>query len=598
MRAALLALAVLAALWVGAPELDRIGTAVFAGIVALPAALLALLGAYTAAMRRQRRLVLLSNDGWARRALTGPVFRIALSLITGLGLAVFLLMRLASLGQAEWLGAAGAVVAVPVGAALWRRLGEAQIAPEYQLYMRLRAGRLFGAAVGLGLYLVLRDAPGVSPDGAFTSQLLAEMLRISAQWQALEAFALGQLEILGDWGRRAAVVVAALGNLALVWAASGLTAALLLTPQARRQAIAPLRSTPADPQQAAQADMRLACAWSSGGLVLAGALCLSLMSALLAETWLRATPPKARPAQIFVTQVEEIGGQYFEPGTIAALTRHQRAVQARAAPETTARLRQQIDDGFDAMNDNVDPFLDWYYSLPAEYAQIGHLLIGDAEPFMAAKLSDILGQGKPFDGLEETLAALDAEDAALRPHLAGELAALADQRSLRIAPDQPIEIAEAADAQRLLYLQDVSLTGAAAETLRRRLRVSGGAAGAAGALTAVVAGKLATRGITGLAARAATKVATSRGLVAPAGAGAGAAAGGLVGSVVPGLGTLLGAAIGGTIGGLAVGVSTDFLLLKLEETLSRDRFRADIVAALDASRAEMQGLITVQPSGD
>jgi hypothetical protein len=40
------------------------------------------------------------------------------------------------------------------------------------------------------------------------------------------------------------------------------------------------------------------------------------------------------------------------------------------------------------------------------------------------------------------------------------------------------------------------------------------------------------------------------------------------------------------VGGLVVGVGADFLLLKLEEELSRDAFQAEIVEAIDAAEAE------------
>jgi phage tail tape-measure protein len=70
------------------------------------------------------------------------------------------------------------------------------------------------------------------------------------------------------------------------------------------------------------------------------------------------------------------------------------------------------------------------------------------------------------------------------------------------------------------------------------------------------------------------------------GAAAGAGGGALVGSVVPGLGTTVGAAVGGVVGGLGTWIATDYVLLGLEEALSRERFEAEILTAIDEAEAE------------
>jgi len=57
---------------------------------------------------------------------------------------------------------------------------------------------------------------------------------------------------------------------------------------------------------------------------------------------------------------------------------------------------------------------------------------------------------------------------------------------------------------------------------------------------------------------------------------------------VPGVGTAAGAVAGGLIGGVAVGVSVDKLLIELEEAMNREKFKREILAAIEEARAEFK----------
>lgn len=583
MRAALGAGVLLAALWGFTQIMQGLGAWAL-GLAALVTAVpLTLVGAHGAAMRRLRRLQVLDPGGWAFRRLSGPVLRVAVQLVVALVLALILLVRLAGQGLAEWAALGVAALAVPLGARAWDALAGGQIAEAFRTGARIRAGWVIGALAGLVAYLVLRGQVGapVMPAGPYRSALVEQAVLLGAQWQLLEDFALGQLAVLGDWGRLAAGIVSALGVLALAWTGAGLAAAFLLTRAALARALAPVGAPTPGP---------VALGWTAALVTILLAF-VYVPALALAEATLRGMPRQDRPSEVFVTQVEEIGGRYFAPGTIAEITGRRIEAQVEAAPGARALLHAEIDAGFDAMTANVDPFLDWYYSLPAEYAQIGHLLAGDFESYLAGRMADFLGRGAPFAGLEEALAGLETVDAALRPDLARELAGMAEARRVDVVPGQPLAVTGRAEAPVLLGLDGIGIAGAVGEGLKTRLAVSGGTAGVAGALTGAVVAKLGAKGVTKVAAKAAVKVAASKGIGGTAGAGAGAAAGGLLGSVVPGLGTAAGALIGGAIGGLAVGVGTDFLLKKLEEALSRETLRADIVAELDAARLDVHGLV-------
>jgi hypothetical protein len=300
------------------------------------------------------------------------------------------------------------------------------------------------------------------------------------------------------------------------------------------------------------------------------------------------TQVRARPElqQLFAgtrLRVERIGEEYFAQGTIAALERARRVALARL-DLSTAELRAQTNVAFAAMAGNVDAYLDWYYSLGAEYARIGHLLAGDLEGYMARKFAETLAQEELFRGVERALADSLASSA--------EANALYARLSANVLAQNRIEV----QGQTVVVVQSLALADVLAPpehaellSVQNRLLASGGGA-LAGALGGVIAGKLVAKVVTKssfkLATQAVAKFAASKAAGTSLGAGAGATTGGAIGSVVPGLGTALGALIGGVIGGLAVGIGIDKALIEFEEAVGRDAFRAELLQALDEARLE------------
>jgi hypothetical protein len=92
--------------------------------------------------------------------------------------------------------------------------------------------------------------------------------------------------------------------------------------------------------------------------------------------------------------------------------------------------------------------------------------------------------------------------------------------------------------------------------------------------------KIVSKGIFKAAGKALSKVAISK----VAGTAGGAAIGAAIGSVVPGAGTI----VGGVIGGALAGVFVDKVLLELEEAISREDFRMEILNSIRESRDEFK----------
>jgi hypothetical protein len=236
------------------------------------------------------------------------------------------------------------------------------------------------------------------------------------------------------------------------------------------------------------------------------------------------------------------------------------------------------------MRANVPAYLDAYYGLAAEYARVGSLLIGDYEAYVQEQLRTHLELGQPFAAFEAELAAVEAGIAAELAAFRSEVTAVLAENEVAslegIAPEI-VAVSTTADLLAALEFDEII-------TFPTRFKASI----AAGAVT--VGAVVATKAITKLAAKETIHLAAmalaklAGGKLAAGGAGAlgGAFIGGAIGSLVPGAGTAAGAFIGGAVGGLVVGVGADFLLLKLEEELSRDAFQAEILEAIDAAEAE------------
>ncbi|WP_216366901.1 hypothetical protein [Halovulum dunhuangense] len=284
--------------------------------------------------------------------------------------------------------------------------------------------------------------------------------------------------------------------------------------------------------------------------------------------WLSATTERAGRL------VEQIDQAFYESGTIDQIN----AALGDAAldPQQMATLEQSLVSGFDAMERNIDGYLDWYYSLPAEYARTGHLLAGNLEEHLRSKLVEHLEAGDPFD---ETDRAFRGARSELDAVIDARIRAILDENRVMPDPDGDAVVTRRTSLAELETL--------AAESSVLSFGQRGAIAGATGAaVAAAVVAKAGTKGILKIAAKAAVKSATSKSVSTLGGAGMGAAAGAAAGSVVPVLGTAVGAAIGGVVGGLATAVAVDTGLLALEEAFARDDHRADLVAVLSEMEAE------------
>ena len=275
-------------------------------------------------------------------------------------------------------------------------------------------------------------------------------------------------------------------------------------------------------------------------------------------------------------KVEKIDDAFYKPGTMKAIELA-KATALGKVNVSRAILDGQIDRAFDQMEFNVDGYLDWYYSLSGEYTRLAKLMTGEIEKYMEEKLVEKLKQ----------------EDA-LKPVIAGLEVAIANYKKISDEYQQDVKEIMAKSRLQVPELGAKGIPGTSSnrilvlpthfDVISMRSRVVGGAA-AAGISAAIVA-KVVRKGIFKLAAKELTKFATKKMLVV----GTGTAIGSIF--TLPS-GPL--AAFGGVAGGAIAGVVVNKLLLKLEEAVSREDFKKEILSSIRESRDKFKSELFVAP---
>lgn len=298
------------------------------------------------------------------------------------------------------------------------------------------------------------------------------------------------------------------------------------------------------------------------------------------DAWLHASPQVVNRLNDFTEKIEKIDTESYQSGTIEQIQLAYLEV-IKELDISIAELRITADASFQSMAENVDDYLDWYYSLPGEYERIAALATGKLEAWMIEKLEAYLTQGNAFGPVQQSIEETLKKNEALHREYQEKInAILAENHINTVGWRQEVVQSSSLDALKAPPSHTVVVD------LENRLLISGGT----GAITAVIAGKITAKvvakGAIQLGAKALIKVAAGKAVGVLGGAGAGAAGGAAFGSVVPGVGTAIGATIGGIIGGISVGLGVEQMLLMLEEHYSRDEFKRQILEAIEEARYE------------
>ena len=313
------------------------------------------------------------------------------------------------------------------------------------------------------------------------------------------------------------------------------------------------------------------------------------------------------------------------------------------------RLHEQ--EMFPTIERNVDNYLNWYYSITGEYVRMGNLVAGNFEQHMKDKLNEhllrhvnvrrpqevftrFMAEGdkitvqiaqveRLINQLLEQAADVSEEIARLNEEynikrMQGIEAIIAeneaqlpeDRNSVEIvgsyesmndftASFQGISIELASITERIkIYTNEMqelltifSYHSNEYVSFKSRMVLATGVGiaglGRGAYIGARITARIAAKPLFKQAAEVVIKQIIKRSTGIGGGAAVGAAVGGTVGSAVPVIGTAAGAVVGGVIGGAAAWFATDYVLIKLEEYISRENFKREIVYGIKQQEAEV-----------
>lgn len=252
------------------------------------------------------------------------------------------------------------------------------------------------------------------------------------------------------------------------------------------------------------------------------------------------------------------------------------AEQEELLAQTETRIDQELEAVFARMEAGVDAYLDWYFTVTGEYQRLAALVVGDFAAMMAARLERHLFTETDF---EQRLSALDAELRATTQQYLTELRATTQARLGQVM---------ATDA---CHASSVDLTTFA--NLERDAWRAGGAA-AGGSATGVATVALAKKVMAGTMAKVAiqetAQIAVTTAAKMAAKKGTGVLAAGIGGAALCAA-TGPGAVLCGLGAATAAWLTIDHIAIGIDERLSRETMRADILAALQLEKEELREVL-------
>ena len=376
--------------------------------------------------------------------------------------------------------------------------------------------------------------------------------------QAASEFALSSLPLQRWWQALAGLLLAPLALFAhasLTVAGSALPANEIRRATAARHvalaAVPPLTRM----QTALWAAVLVLASWAWFGL--AGGL----------EYAARSTP-SAFAVQL-VPDCERIGGAVYRVGTEALLntlserTDGQLAAVKASACAQLATVRAVAEPG-------VDAYLDWYFTLGAEWARLGAMLVGDAEALLSQKFTQLVLSDPAVAAAYDTVQSDYAAQLGAASSARAQALALLESQRLVVSESQCKPVIDVPVSPAVTRLEAHGLRAIAGP----------GAALTAGAATGAIVAKVMGKASMKAASKVMLKLAAKKGVGALGKALAGAA----IGSVVPGVGTAIGASLG-ALAALTIGTGVDIAMLAAEEALSRDGMRRELLDAVDEALA-------------
>ena len=247
----------------------------------------------------------------------------------------------------------------------------------------------------------------------------------------------------------------------------------------------------------------------------------------------------------------------------------------KLSAEAKETLVPLVNASFDARIDNIDGYLDDYYSLPADYERLVNLVGGNVEEFAAQRLQERIDSGIDDSELASKLEEYSAQSQAILDRFESAKAS----SKIEGVPEWLVKSKDVVDAT--LFDETIE-PDRKLLSLGQRFGVSAAAGTAAGVATKAVSKKLIERTVE----KQFFKNVVSRITSVLASRAAGGVVGAAIGTAAGPVGTILGAAAG-----TAASIGVDYALLKVDESQNRESYKEQITDAIEEERAEVLSLL-------
>lgn len=559
-------------------------------------------GIYSATIRQISRLRMFAKRGWLFRLFSGRPLKVLLWGCWSLVTSFFMLIQFHTYTARQWIVFFLVIPIFWLTFAIIHRFFNTELKPYLVSHTALTWARRICPFLMLVLYVIVAQAEGVPVYQTVGDAINAQKVEVAdmtgsavarhvSQYLAIyNGFTMYALGSLSHQNIIWAMITMGVGNLVVFYNACAILSCFLIPGVEFRRVFGAL-SEDEHPLAVSSSHIALLVAVSTFVVLF---IYLPIFS-FLENICQQKSPSLSESSGNIQKRVEQIGDVLFKEGTLSSLN-EAKIDASRMTESSLVKLESQADLAFNKLEENVDGYLDWYYSLTGEYSRISMLLVGELEDYMAKKLEESLSQEDAFAPFQDSLNNLLLESEKARSYYQQTAQSIMSNNRIN-SQDSSFQVVQSVSLQDVMNLsihQDVL-------NLYTRLTVGGaGGLAAAGLTTAVVTkvlSKVMGKNILKIAAKALAKVVASKTVGGAAAGAAGAAAGATAGTVVPGVGTAVGAVIG-FIGGLVVGVSVDKLLIELEEAISREEFKKSILSAIDEARVEFKAKLKVQTSSN
>lgn len=262
-----------------------------------------------------------------------------------------------------------------------------------------------------------------------------------------------------------------------------------------------------------------------------------------------------------------LDGKYYDQQAVDQALSEIRGESEQLVADAQQNLVPLINDSFDKRIANVDSYLDWYYSLPADYDRLAKVFTGTIEEGLKQQLEEKLSQNVDDSQLNERYSEYLEKASALQEELQEKLS----QSEIGNMPSWLINVST---LEQSAIDSVIEPSQKLMETWQRM-----GVSAATGVIAGVIAKKAATKVFKKLAQKISAALAR-RGIVTLAVTA--------VGTVIePGGGTAAGAVVG-----TAASVGIDYFFLKADEVQNRETYKQELIDSLNERRDQMIAAIS------